>query len=91
LIGTILFGLAVLHTFSTKYFERLAHTHTRHAGLWHLLGQVEVVFGFWAMVLMLFMFAIMVIATLPPTLAFRLPDNPVSHHLPESAHENLRH
>ena len=43
------------------------------------------------MVLMLFMFAIMVIATLPPTLAFRLPDNPVSHHLPESAHENLRH
>lgn len=55
--GATLFGVAVLHTFCTKYFERLAHTHPRHAGLWHLLGEVETVFGFWAMVLMLFMFA----------------------------------
>jgi hypothetical protein len=58
IIGAALFGLAVLHTFSTKYFERLAHTQPRHAGIWHLLGEVEVVFGFWAMVLMLFMFGI---------------------------------
>ncbi len=57
IIGATLFGVAVLHTFSTKYFERLAHTHPRHAGIWHLLGEVEIVFGFWAMVLMLFMFA----------------------------------
>jgi hypothetical protein len=58
LIGTVLFALAVLHTFSTKFFEHLAHTQPRHAGIWHLLGEVEVVFGFWAMVLMLFMFAV---------------------------------
>lgn len=58
LIGAVLFALAVLHTFSTKLFERLAHTQPRHAGVWHLLGEVEVVFGFWAMVLMVFMFAI---------------------------------
>jgi hypothetical protein len=51
-----LFALALLHTFSTKFFERLAHSQPRHAGLWHLLGEVEVVFGFWAMVLMVFMF-----------------------------------
>jgi len=57
-IGAILFALAVIHTFSTKFFERLAHTQPRHAGLWHLLGEVEIVFGFWAMVLMLFMFAL---------------------------------
>lgn len=57
-IGASLFALAVLHTFSTKFFERLAHTHPRHAGIWHLLGEVEVVFGFWALVLMLFMFGI---------------------------------
>ena len=57
-VGAVLFGLAILHTFSTKYFEHLAHTQPRHAGIWHLLGEVEVVFGFWAMVLMLFMFAI---------------------------------
>jgi hypothetical protein len=58
IIGATLFGVAVLHTFSVKYFERLAHTHPRHAGIWHLLGEVEVVFGFWAMVLMLFMFGV---------------------------------
>jgi hypothetical protein len=58
LIGAALFALAVLHTFSTKIFERLAHTQPRHAGVWHLLGEVEVVFGFWAMVLMVFMFAL---------------------------------
>lgn len=57
-IGAILFGLAILHTFSTKYFTHLAHTRPRHAGIWHLLGEVEVVFGFWALILMLFMFAI---------------------------------
>ncbi len=53
--GATLFGLAVLHTFSTKYFEHLAHTQPRHAGLWHLLGEVETVFGFWAFVLLVFM------------------------------------
>jgi len=58
IIAAALFALAVLHTFSTKYFERLAHRQPSHAGIWHLLGEVEVVFGFWALVLMLFMFAI---------------------------------
>ncbi len=59
IIGATLFGLAVLHTFSTRLFERLAHAQPRHAGIWHLLGEVEVVFGFWAMVLMVFMFALL--------------------------------
>jgi hypothetical protein len=58
LLGAALFGVAVLHTFSTGIFERLAHRQPRHAGIWHLLGEVEVVFGFWAMVLVLAMFAI---------------------------------
>ncbi len=58
LLGAILFGVALLHTFSTKFFERLAHARPAHAGLWHFLGEVEVVFGFWAMVLMLLMFGI---------------------------------
>lgn len=58
IIGATLFGLAVLHTFSTKFFGHLAHTQPRHAGIWNLLAEVEVVFGFWAMVLMLFMFVI---------------------------------
>lgn len=58
LISTILFVIAILHTFSTKFFEHLAHIHPTHAGLWHLLGEVEVVFGFWALVLIMMMFAI---------------------------------
>jgi hypothetical protein len=55
IVGAALFALAVLHTFSTRYFEHLAHTRTAHAGLWHLLGEVETVFGFWAFVLLAFM------------------------------------
>ncbi|MYM26763.1 hypothetical protein GTP58_00330 [Duganella sp. CY15W] len=55
LIGAILFGLALLHTFAAKSFEVLSHRHPRHAGLFHLLGEVEVVFGFWAFILMLAM------------------------------------
>ena len=55
LTGATLFGLAILHTFSTKYFEHLAHTRPGHAGLWHLLGEVETVFGFWSFVLLVFM------------------------------------
>lgn len=56
LIGTLLFGCAVLHTFLTKYFERLAQFKPRHAGLLHLLGEVEIVFGFWAMILVVCIF-----------------------------------
>jgi hypothetical protein len=55
LIGAALFGLALLHTFAAKSFEVLAHRHPRHAGLFHLLGEVDVVFGFWAFVLVLAM------------------------------------
>jgi Na+/H+ antiporter NhaD/arsenite permease-like protein len=54
-VGAGLFTIAVLHTFSTKFFEHLAHTRPEHAGVWHLLGEVEVVFGFWAVVLIAFM------------------------------------
>jgi hypothetical protein len=54
-IAATLFGVALLHTFSVKQFERLSHRYPRHAGLFHLLGEVEVVFGFWAMVLIVAM------------------------------------
>ena len=57
IIATTLFCIAVLHTFSASLFEKLAHKQPNHAGLWHLLGEVEAVFGFWAMVLVLFMAA----------------------------------
>lgn len=58
LIGAALFALAVLHTFSTKFFEHLAHQSKSHARMWHLLGEVEIVFGVWAMVLVAVMFVL---------------------------------
>jgi len=53
--GAALFFLAVVHTFSTKWFAHLATMDKRNAGLWHLLSEVEVVFGLWAFVLLAFM------------------------------------
>lgn len=53
--GAVIFTIAIVHTFSTKYFEKLAHARPAHAGIFHLLGEVEAVFGFWAMVLMVTM------------------------------------
>lgn len=50
-VAAALFALALLHTFTAKQFERLSRRFPRHAGLFHLLGEVEVVFGFWAVVL----------------------------------------
>ena len=58
-IAAGLFGLALIHTFCTQYFERLALRKPRHAGLWHLLGEIEVVFGFWALILALTMMVLM--------------------------------
>lgn len=53
--AAILFAVALVHTFTAKLFERLAHRHPRHAGLLHLLGEVEIVFGFWAAILVVTM------------------------------------
>ncbi|MDB4138811.1 putative Na+/H+ antiporter [Methylophilaceae bacterium] len=58
IIGAILFLVAIIHTFSTKKFEHLARINPKHSGILHLLGEVEIVFGFWAMVLIVFMFVI---------------------------------
>jgi hypothetical protein len=55
LIAVILFAAALIHTFSSRMFERLANRYPRHAGLFHLLGEIEIVFGFWAFVLIVAM------------------------------------
>ena len=51
LIAAFLFGCALVHTFATKSFEKLADRFPRHAGLWHFFAEVEVVFGLWAFAL----------------------------------------
>lgn len=55
LIAAVIFSLALIHTFAAKSFERIADRSTRHAGLFHLLGEIEIVFGLWAAVLIVFM------------------------------------
>jgi hypothetical protein len=54
-IGAILFAIALVHTFAARQFERLSTRFPAHAGLFHLLGEIEVVFGFWAIVLVVAM------------------------------------
>lgn len=56
ILATILFGLAVLHTFVVKRFERWALRYPEGSvggNALHLLGEVEVVFGLWAAFLLL--------------------------------------
>lgn len=58
IISATLFFLAILHTFCAKFFERLAHNAPTHRGILHLLSEVEVVFGLWAFVLMVAIYAL---------------------------------
>ena len=51
LVASLLFAIAVIHTFSVPVFARLADRGGKHTGLWHLLSEVEAVFGVWAVVL----------------------------------------
>lgn len=51
IVAAIIFALALIHTFSAKSIEHLGHKFPRHSGVFHLLGEVEVVFGFWAFIL----------------------------------------
>jgi hypothetical protein len=56
LLSTILFGLAVLHTFFVKRFAHWAHQYppgSVRENLLHFLAETEVVFGLWASVLFL--------------------------------------
>lgn len=55
LIATVLFAIAIIHTFSVPVFARLAHRNGRHSGLWHMLSEVEAVFGVWAFILLVIM------------------------------------
>lgn len=55
IIAAIIFALALIHTSAAKTFERLANHYPKHAGLLHFFGEVEVVFGLWAFVLIIAM------------------------------------
>ncbi|NLZ11186.1 MAG: hypothetical protein GX086_07640, partial [Alcaligenaceae bacterium] len=54
-LATFLFAVAIIHTFSVPVFARLSNKKGPHSGLWHLLAEVEAVFGVWAFVLIIIM------------------------------------
>ncbi len=54
IVATILFTLAILHTFCVKQFAKLAHKYPEGSigeNLFHFLAETEIVFGIWAAVL----------------------------------------
>jgi hypothetical protein len=51
LLGSVFFGLAVIHTFLASKFNALAHRFREGSigeNIFHFLGEVEVVFGLWS-------------------------------------------
>jgi hypothetical protein len=52
--ASVCFFLAILHTFSVQYFNKIAHRYRPGSvgeNFFHLLGEVEIVFGLWAALL----------------------------------------
>ncbi len=57
LVATILFGLAIIHTFMVKKFEHIAHQYPEGSvgeNFFHFLGEVEAVFGLWSAIFLIF-------------------------------------
>jgi hypothetical protein len=57
LVATVLFALAIIHTFLVKKFEHIAHKYPKGSPkgeFFHFLGEVEVVFGMWAAAFIVF-------------------------------------
>lgn len=53
IISTIIFFIAIVHTFLVSKFRMIAHyknTNSIAFHFWHLLSEVEIVFGFWSFI-----------------------------------------
>lgn len=58
IVASSIFLITILHTFSIKFFINLAHQYPKHKNLFHMLGEVEFIFGFWAVSLVIILFFI---------------------------------
>lgn len=59
--ATIIFALAILHTFMVSKFSAMAHHYKEGSmgeNLFHFLAEVEAVFGIWAAIFLMFMAAV---------------------------------
>lgn len=53
IVATLVFAIAILHTFSAGFFQKLAHRYPQGSigeNFFHFMGEVEAVFGIWAAV-----------------------------------------
>lgn len=60
-IATFLFFIALIHCFTVTVFAKLAHRFEKGSAgeaFFHLLSEVEIVFGFWAFIFLVFWFLI---------------------------------
>lgn len=58
ILGTGIFGIAIIHTFLVQKILDLSHRFSKDSfwnGFLHLMGEIEVVFGFWAAVFLALM------------------------------------
>lgn len=70
IISTVLFFLAIIHTFLVSKFEHIADQKVKGsiaANIWHYLAEVEVVFGIWAFI---FIFVSLFLLGIDPTLHY---------------------
>ena len=52
-ICSILFALAITHSFLSKPILELSHTLPKYKKTWHLLSEVEIVFGLWGLIFLI--------------------------------------
>ncbi len=58
ILGTVIFFLSIFHTFSVKAFQHWAKRFPQGSvgeNFFHLMGEVEIVFGLWAFIFFIFM------------------------------------
>ncbi len=58
IVATVCFAVAIIHTFSVKRFQSLGQRYPEGSAgenFFHLLGEIEVVFGLWAGVFLIFL------------------------------------
>ena len=61
LAATIIFAIAILHTFLVSKFAKIAHHYPQGSmgeNFFHFMAEVEAVFGMWAAVFLIFMMSV---------------------------------
>lgn len=59
--ATIIFALAIIHTFLVSKFAHIAHSYPEGSmgeNFWHFMAEVEAVFGMWSAIFIIFMIAV---------------------------------